>query len=52
MTLEDIYTKLMCGNKQPLQDAILNFIQITMNLSPLDYDTDTSTSSTSSDSSD
>ncbi len=49
MTLEDIYTKLMCGNNQPLQDAILNFIQITMNLSPLDYDTDTSTSSTSSD---
>ena len=34
MTSEDIYTEVMCGNSQALQEAILKFIEVTMELSP------------------
>ena len=33
MTAEDIYTQVMCGNTQPLRDAMVKFIEITLELS-------------------
>lgn len=33
VTVEDIYTEVMCGNTQPLRDAIVKFIEITLELS-------------------
>ena len=32
VTVEDIYTEVMCGNVQALQDAIIKFIEITVEL--------------------
>ena len=33
VTVVDIYTEVMCGNAQTLRDAIVKFIEITMELS-------------------
>ena len=32
VTVEDIYTEVMCGNVQALRDAIIKFIEITVEL--------------------